>query len=61
MKRERDSVPSETSIEGSLLYEAWGIIANAGWDGLDKTEGWQEAAIQWRDKYHEWLLEQHGH
>lgn len=35
-----------------LLYEAWTVIANAGWDGADKSEGWQEAAVRWRDKWH---------
>lgn len=41
-----------------LLNEAWGLIANAGWDAhrgqvdLDKSPGWHEAAIRWRDRYH---------
>lgn len=39
----------------ALLDLAWGIIANAGWDGNDKTEGWQEAAVAWRDRYHAYL------
>ena len=30
----------------------WGVIANAGWNGEDKTEGWDEAAVRWRDDYH---------
>jgi hypothetical protein len=55
-----DTTPAFESAAADLLYEAWGLIANAGWDGLDKTEGWQEAAIQWRDKYHEWL-DRDGH
>lgn len=38
-----------------LLYEAWSVIANAGWDGADKSEGWQEAAVRWRDKWHAYL------
>ena len=38
-----------------LLYEAWAVIANAGWDGADKSEGWQEAAVRWRDKWHAYL------
>jgi len=38
-----------------LLYDAWAIIANAGWDGLDKTPGWQETAVRWRDAYHRTL------
>ena len=40
-----------------LLYEAWAVIANAGWDGADKSEGWQEAAVRWRDKWHAYLDE----
>jgi hypothetical protein len=44
-----------------LLYEAWGLIANAGWDAhrglvdLEKSPGWHGAAIRWRDRYHAWL------
>src|SRR5690606_7451401 len=38
-----------------LLYEAWAVIANAGWDGAGKPEGWQEAAVRWRDKWHAYL------
>ena len=37
-----------------LLEEAWGIIANAGWDGMAQSPGWQEAAVRWRDKYFRW-------
>ena len=46
-----------------LCESAWGLIANAGWDAhsgntaLDKTPGWHEAAIRWRDKYHGLLRE----
>ena len=40
-----------------LLYEAWAVIANAGWDGADKSEGWQDAAVRWRDKWHAYLDE----
>lgn len=42
-----------------LLELAWGLIANAGWDAgtgnvdLAKSPGWHEAAIRWRDNYHE--------
>ena len=39
----------------NLLDTAWGVIANAGWDGMAKTPGWQEAAVRWRDDYHRWL------
>lgn len=35
-----------------LLESAWGLIAGAGWGGLAKTEGWQAAAVVWRDRYH---------
>ena len=41
----------------ALGYLAWGVIANAGWDGHDKSEGWQEAAVHWRDQYHGLLAE----
>lgn len=41
--------------EADLLETAWGIIANAGWDGMDKSYGWQDAAVRWRDRYDEWL------
>jgi hypothetical protein len=43
-----DASPAEMS---ALLESAWGIIANAGWDGMAKTDGWQEAAVRWRDRY----------
>lgn len=39
-----------------LLYEAWGVIANASggnWD-LERPE-WKEAAERWRDKWHKTL------
>lgn len=50
----------------NLLYEAWGLIANAGWDAhrgivdLEKSPGWHEAALRWRDAYHETLDETLG-
>lgn len=46
-----------------LLHQAWGLIANAGWNAttgqvdLDKTNGWHEAALRWRDDYHQHLAE----
>src|SRR5690606_14457094 len=40
-----------------LLYEAWAVIAYAGWAGADKPEGWQEAAGRWRDEWHAYLDE----
>jgi len=41
----------------NLLYEAWGVIANAGgWDHNGKiskaTTGWQESAERWRGQFH---------
>lgn len=39
--------------EDDMLESAWNIIANAGWDGQGKSPGWQEAAVRWRDNYHE--------
>ena len=51
-----DAAPQDDPLPGDpamdLLEAAWGIIANAGWDGCAKTPGWQEAAILWRDRYH---------
>jgi hypothetical protein len=38
-----------------LLQEAWGVIANAGWDEQERSPGWQEAAERWRDRYHAYL------
>lgn len=38
--------------ELELLDMAWGVIANAGWYGTEKSPGWQEAAVRWRDQYH---------
>jgi hypothetical protein len=38
-----------------LLQEAWGVIANAGWDEQERSPGWQEAAERWRDRYHDYL------
>jgi len=43
--------------EADLLEMAWGVIANAGWDGMAKTPGWQEAAIRWRENYFAWSAE----
>lgn len=54
----KERVMAETMMDISaddLLYEAWAVIANAGWDGADKSEGWQEAAVRWRDKWHAYL------
>ena len=52
---------SKRDSESELLDVAWGIIANAGWDAhsgettLDKTPGWHDAAIRWRDDYFAYL------
>lgn len=46
---------------GDLLEAAWGLVANAGWDAhdgstdLDKSPGWHEAALRWRQDYFRWL------
>lgn len=56
-----ETADTEVAIEATpaemahLLESAWGVIANAGWDGLAKTEGWQDAAVRWRDGYHRLL------
>jgi hypothetical protein len=42
----------DVTPELELLDLAWGVIANAGWDGMEKSPGWQEAAVRWRDQYH---------
>jgi len=47
--------------EAFLLEAAWGIIANAGvpqgdWDSTSPE--WHEAAVRWRDRYHDWLATQ---
>lgn len=42
--------------EAGLLETAWGIIANASggrWD--EESKAWRNAAMRWRDQYHEWL------
>lgn len=62
--RERGSAESrafsQAYNEGTALheqlYQAWVVIANVSegnWD--DQTAEWKEAAIRWRDKYHEIL------
>lgn len=48
-------------MDADLLEAAWGIIANAGvhhggWDSQHPE--WVEAAIRWRDRYHEWLRDE---
>jgi hypothetical protein len=53
--------PIEDISRSDLLEEAWGIIANAGWDENAKTSGWDEAATRFRDKYFAWLHETETH
>jgi len=49
-----------------LLEAAWGLIANAGWDAgsgdvaMAKSPGWHEAALRWRDGYHQYTRERAG-
>lgn len=46
-----DSV-MEILITRELLYEAWGIIANASnGDWSKETKEWQKAAKRWRNKF----------
>jgi hypothetical protein len=49
------------TTESELLEAAWVIIANAGWDAFsgnvdgEKSPGWHDAAIRWRDKYNAYI------
>jgi hypothetical protein len=52
---ERQDENTASTWEARLLQQAWGVIANAGWDGSARTPGWQEAAVRWRDEYHSYL------
>lgn len=54
-RRKADGPALPATTEAELLEAAWGVIANAGWDGFAKTDGWQAAAERWRDDYHRWL------
>lgn len=53
----RRHVSPETA-DDKLLEAAWGLIANAGWDAHtgdvsgEKSPGWHEAAVRFRDRYH---------
>lgn len=42
-----------------LAYDAWCVIANSGAFGNppDPSEGFPEAAVRWRDRYHAMLAE----
>ena len=50
----------DDEVHTGLLYEAWGLIANAylaplNWHGDDLTDQqreWVAAAEQWRDRWH---------
>lgn len=52
----QDTPAPSTGVDG-LLYEAWGVIANATDWLLDSDHGakWQEAAEHWRDRWHAYL------
>ena len=44
-----------------LLYEAWGVIANAsGGNWEEQSQEWQDAAKRWRDSWHETLPKGEG-
>ena len=50
------------SDKDNLLYDAWGVIANAGFTpGEEKTPGWHEAAKRWRDDFHAMLERERDH
>lgn len=55
-----DPTPDDPTPD-DLLYEAWGLIANAcggDWDKADKASpGWKGAAERWRDKWYKTLGE----
>jgi hypothetical protein len=46
-----DTASREHDPVMSLLESAWGVIANAGWNGGAKSPGWQDAAVAWRDRF----------
>lgn len=49
----------DTEQPDDLLYEAWGVIANASDWIVDSEQArqWQAAAIRWRDRWHATLHE----
>jgi hypothetical protein len=57
------SLPDKTL---DLLEDAWSLVCNAGWDAssgrvdLEKTEGWHEAALRLRERYHAALRGRYG-
>lgn len=49
----QDTGPEQRTLADELLYEAWGVIANAdGWHGLGDRSDWRGAAERWRDRWH---------
>lgn len=67
MSTTHDGTTDVATTTGPLadhLYTGWTIIANAGppgdrgnWDAMDPE--WRDAAVRWRDRFHE-LLEAQG-
>lgn len=51
----KEEVSSKLSQTEDLLHNAWGIIANVVWS--DETPEWQMAVLNFRDSYHELLLD----
>lgn len=48
-----DEYPFADDPWGDLAYLAWVVIANVSeGDWSKQTPEWQEAAANWRDKYH---------
>ena len=47
-----DSPQPSEGVDG-LLYEAWGVIANA--QGWNEDSEWRQAAERWRDRWHAYL------
>jgi hypothetical protein len=50
---EEDRSQPDQGVDG-LLYEAWGVIANAPGAWGDPSE-WRQAAERWRDRWHGYL------
>ena len=54
MRRALEATHCEPAAAADLLELAWGLIANAGnSDWTTESAEWQEAAVRWRDEYHE--------
>lgn len=43
-----------THIAG-LLQRAWFLLANAGWAGTAKPDGWEASALAWRGEFEAWM------